>query len=294
MKQQIFIDTDVGLDDIIAITMLYKSGKFKITGFSTVFGLTRPNIGKDNLESLLDKLNISIPIIAGYSTSIRREGKAFPDIDIERSENYFGVKKVQKVQNNCIEDEIFKMFDTPQDLITLGPLTNIAKTIQKYGSDFTVNVRKIVMMGGGLNSGNVPGKLAEYNIWLDPEAANIVFASKIPIVMIGTDATLFVPATKEFKSKVLQIQPNNSASKIIKKVIIFNDSDFSYFYDPLLSAILLDDSIILNKRLASIRVDLARQRGRTTTTKDSLKNVAVPMSIDAEKFYDLLFKIISA
>ena len=290
MKKQIFIDTDVGLDDIIAILMLIKSRKFKLSGFSTVFGLTRPEIGKNNLEIILNKLGIKLPVLTGSYSAIKGGGK-FPALDIERSENYFKKIETQNRQNICIEDEIFSKFSYPQDLVALGPLTNIAKTIQKYGPAFSSKVKRIVLMGGGLNSGNVPGKLAEYNIWLDPEAAKIVFSSKIQIVMVGTDATQFVPATKKFKNKIRVIKPKDIPSRILKEVICFNDSDFDFFYDPLLSAILIDSTIVLEQRMASINVDLALQRGRTVVQNGIPKNVTIPTSIDTEKFYELLLQI---
>lgn len=80
-------------------------------------------------------------------------------------------------------------------LIPIGPLTNIA-TALNLDAELASMVRGIVLMGGSLSGGNIT-PAAEFNIYVDPEAARIVFQSGIPITMVGLDATRKTSLTEE-------------------------------------------------------------------------------------------------
>lgn len=81
--------------------------------------------------------------------------------------------------------EILLHSDTPITLIALGPLTNIALLISTF-PEVKDHIREIVLMGGSSGRGNVT-PLAEFNIYIYPESAHIVFESDLPITMIGLD-----------------------------------------------------------------------------------------------------------
>lgn len=295
--KKIFIDTDMGLDDIVAIAMLISSG-LEITGISTVNGVSAPQVGAKNIKKILDYLGIDIPICVGEDQEVPRRIISFPSIDRKRAENldfldYLDIKINTASDNRNIEDFIYKSLAIDGVLVCLGPLTNIAKALIKYGNLFEKKVKKIYIMGGGIKYGNVPGEIVEYNMALDPEAAKVVMTSNLPIVMVGIDATRKVPAIKSLKQKIEKIKTNDKCSQIIRDVIIKNKSDFLYFYDPLLSSIVIDSSII--KRAQEYILDLilkGKERGRIISQKTQNGNIQVITEVNPNSFYKLLFGII--
>lgn len=295
MKNKIFIDTDMGLDDVIAIAMLLSCSEYEITGFSTVNGVSKAHIGANNLMSLLKNLKLKIEVMSGSENALLEKNTSFPIIDRLRAENFFINKNTSKsyINNPKIEDYIYTKFEQKQILITFGPLTNIALTILKYGDKFSQQVKRIYLMGGGINFGNVPNTSSEYNIWLDPEAAKIVFESGIPITMVGIDSTLKAPASQNFKSKIIKASPKNKLAKLIQQIVAYNQNDFNYFYDPLLSAIIINKKIIKIKKDCSITVSLGNERGRTKILSSGSRNVEIVMDVNSDLFYENLLQKVS-
>ena len=303
MKQKIIIDTDSGMDDIIAIAMIISSGKFLIKGITTVRGLVTPIIGKKNLSKIINFFDTKIKIVSGLDTPINKNRLkfSFPDSDRVNSTKLTFLKsllkpvKIQK-QKYKVEDFIYKQAKTSGgiSLLCLGPLTNIAKVIQKYGIEFTKNINEITIMGGAVYaSGNVaPAKYAEYNIFLDPEAAEIVFCSGVQINLVSIDATKFAPATTKLKNKIENYKPKTKYGEIIKSIIIANKNDFDYFYDPLAAGVLIDPKIIIESKNVKIKIAQKGINVGQTLPTAGLKNVGVITQINSKRFFNLLKKTI--
>jgi len=315
-KQTIFIDTDMGNDDLIAICMLLSSKKFKVIGISTVNGVARASTGAKNLARILTYLNIiTIPIIKGFVRPISNTWRAeFPKNDKQRANRLTLIKKIgisklisQNIRKYNSIIEIFKIINRSSQkvtLICLGPLTNIATLINKFGKKFTRNINQIVLMGGAVNVSGIvsPLNLAEYNIYLDPEAAKIIFNSKLRIIMVPIDATKRVPADLnlikngseklnlvEFYQKIKTSKSTTKTGNIIKEIILNNKSDFNYFYDPLVSAILEQPDMIQGSKKLEIKVSITGQeRGATRGKVSKDGNVEVINKINSKKFYNLV------
>ena len=303
MKQKIIIDTDSGMDDIIAIAMIISSGNFLIKVITTVRGLVTPIIGKKNLSKIINFFDTKIKIVSGLDTPINKNRLkfSFPDSDRVNSTKLTFLKsllkpvKIQK-QKYKVEDFIYKQAKTSGgiSLLCLGPLTNIAKVIQKYGIEFTKNINEITIMGGAVYaSGNVaPAKYAEYNIFLDPEAAEIVFCSGVQINLVSIDATKFAPATTKLKNKIENYKPKTKYGEIIKSIIIANKNDFDYFYDPLAAGVLIDPKIIIESKNVKIKIAQKGINVGQTLPTAGLKNVGVITQINSKRFFNLLKKTI--
>lgn len=302
MKNNILIDTDMGYDDIMAILMLCLCPTVKIKGITTVNGVSGVPAGTMNLRSIFNFLKIRIPVVPGRNNALVEKTNRFPAIDILRAENLKLLPNIcipkfkrQPCQNLKAEDYIYKETIRGNiSIIALGPLTNIAMTILKYKDEFCKNIREIIVMGGGINKGNVPSQFPiEYNIFLDPEAANIVFKSKIKIRMVGIDAISNAPAFSSFIKSVKRIKTSNLKARIIKDILINNQSDFDYFYDPLTAYVFLNPSIITNRLNSSIRIILSGQkRGQTMIRNNLNKNVEIVMNVDERKFYRYILKLL--
>lgn len=302
MKQNLIIDTDCGMDDIIAIAMIVASDKFIIKGITTVRGLVTPSKGKANLIKILQYLKTSVEIVSGARSPIikSRLKYSFPSQDKINSTSITFLRnlleKVDIKKQRCSAcDFIYKKVGSSNDGITLlclGPLTNIAKTIQEYKSEFTQNINQIIIMGGAVYTyGNVPpSKLAEYNIYLDPEAAEIVFKCGIPIKLVSIDSTNFVPATVKIKKQIEKYKAKTRCGEIIKKTIIANKNDFNYFYDPLAAGILINPEIVLKTK--KVGIDVSKNEVNTGQTSPVLYQncVEVITKASAKKFKETLLE----
>jgi inosine-uridine nucleoside N-ribohydrolase len=143
---------------------------------------------------------------------------------------------------------IVRKYPSEVTLLTIGPLTNIA-TVLNGDPELAVMVRSLVMMGGSLSGGNIT-PAAEFNIYVDPEAARIVFQSGIPITMVGLDVTRRTSLTDDHVH-VLQAAENpvsQAAAKIARNAIDHTRAQGFLvgpnMHDSLAVAAFLDPSIL--------------------------------------------------
>lgn len=187
-RYKILIDTDPGYDDALAILFAgANSDKFDIIGITTVFGNSSLKNVNLNLVGLLNYFDLKIPYAFGSKSPLNGINA---ETDISKADLFNLSFSIGMPEALIAEDFLMKMIDEslePIIIAAMGPLTNIAKLILKY-PETIVNIDKIVIMGGALNMGNVT-PVAEFNIFCDPEAAEIVFKAGIPIVMAGLEVT---------------------------------------------------------------------------------------------------------
>ena len=133
-------------------------------------------------------------------------------------------------------------------LITVGPLTNVA-TALNMDSELAASVRGVVMMGGSLSGGNIT-PAAEFNVYVDPEAARIVFQSGIPITMVGLDVTRKTSLTDEHVRVLESAQnPVSQAAATIARHAIDHNRERGVLvgpnmHDSLAVAAFLDPSLL--------------------------------------------------
>jgi len=283
--KNIIIDTDMGNDDLIAISLLLNKPAINIKAISTVRGVADLDRGTNNLARLLTFVGrTDLPIYQGFSPA--KQKIDFPKIDRRRANNLTLLKNISlpKLPSKKV---IIKKFnyrlDSPVSLLCLGPLTNIAKAIQGKS-----NINEIVIMGGAVfKPGNIPPDfLCEYNIALDPVAAKTVFSSNLPITLVATDTAKQAPAAnKQFLKQVLSTKPRTRKGKIIKSIIVNNRRDFIDFYDPLAAAILAKSSIITGTK--KIKLSVTRN-GQTNGQLNNKGNINLVTKINRLAFYRFL------
>ncbi len=190
-KVPIIIDCDPGHDDAIALVIALASEKLDVLAVTCVAGNQTLDKTSNNARRILTFLEKRVPVAKGAESPLIRElmtagevhgetgldGPDLRDADFEcESETAWELQKRLIMQSS-----------TPVTLVAIGPLTNIATLLKAYPYVKDA-IEKIVIMGGGLNNGNVT-PTAEFNIFVDPEAAHIVFNAGIPLVMCGLDVT---------------------------------------------------------------------------------------------------------
>ena len=189
MKNKYFIDTDTASDDAVALLMALEWDDVEVLGISIVSGNMSVEQGSINARYTVELCKKDIPVYVGADAPLvkkREHADWFHGPDGMGNMNY-PAPKLEETNEDFIEvlNNHINQYPDEITLVTLGPLTNVANFIKKYPESF-LKLKNIVIMGGASNTvGNVT-PAAEYNIWCDPEAADIVFKSKHhDIAMVG-------------------------------------------------------------------------------------------------------------
>ncbi|MFQ1900829.1 pyrimidine-specific ribonucleoside hydrolase RihA [Aeromonas veronii] len=192
MAQPVILDCDPGHDDAIALILALASPELKVLAVTTSAGNQTPDKTLNNALRILTLLGRDdIPVAAGAPKPLAREliiadnvhgesgldGPKLPDPAFA-PQAMTGIELMARRLRESPE---------PVTLVPTGPLTNIALLLAAH-PELKPRIARIVLMGGAAGAGNwTPA--AEFNIYVDPEAADMVFKSGIPITMCGLDVT---------------------------------------------------------------------------------------------------------
>lgn len=216
------------------------------------------------------------------------------DIGLVPSKTEIEKLSAQEFYKKCFDEE------DSFSIVTLGPLTNIAELVVN-NSDNLKKIEHCYIMGGSSNAlGNVT-KFAEYNFWVDPEAADIVLNSGIPITMVGWDPSLYDAMIDENKIKEIDeigtkfSKFTNEIQVVLREMMkeIFNQDGYD-LPDPLAMSVFLDNEIISQSANVNVRVDTRDGMTRGGCILDYLNlepeapKITVVQRCDGEKFYKLL------
>ncbi|MBE6894394.1 MAG: nucleoside hydrolase [Ruminococcaceae bacterium] len=200
----LIIDTDLTLDDVVAITMLANSDKFDIKAISCY--------GEWFMETvqLRNSLGLGCPVCWG---AMKPLFKAENDVDIYISvdPDYNDNTRINPEDEEYPWDKIYAeavKADGKLEILTLGPVTNIAQTILRY-PQIKPLIKRIFCFAGSGFVGNV-APYSEYNAWADPDALKILFDSGIDVTMCGLDGIEACSITAE---EISNIHPINETVK---------------------------------------------------------------------------------
>jgi len=193
MKIPVWIDCDPGIDDAAALLSAFQIPQLDIKGISAVSGnvlLDKTYANARELAQLGGRADI--PVYAGAARPLTREPLTAPYV---HGENGLGGIELplEKAPEHAEKawDALYKAAVEAKgelEVIAVGPLTNIGLALSKYG-ELEKLVKRVVIMGGSASVGNTT-PAAEFNVLVDPDAADMLFASNIPVVMCGLDVTL--------------------------------------------------------------------------------------------------------
>jgi pyrimidine-specific ribonucleoside hydrolase len=256
----------MGPDDWGAMLFLLKCRSVSVDAVSVVgSGESSSEKGVEHALQLIELAKHSpIPVGAGLSIPSRGANQ-FPAKWREEADQLLGIELPPVKSAAKGVDGVKLMLDTihsasaPVDLLALGPLTDVAELLDKHPSVRT-RLRAVYIMGGAVKvAGNlrVPGGVsnngtAEWNMYIDPHAANLVFGSGVKVTLIPLDATDNVPVSRAFYSEVEREQVSPE-TKFIFQVMQKNEKEILagqfYFWDQLAAAVLEDEE------LASFKTD---------------------------------------
>ena len=184
------IDTDPGADDVLALIMALNSPDLDILALTTVEGNARLEHTTANALRLLDYMGrAEIPVYAGSSTPL--EGEFHHAYEVHGDEGLtvrLPDTETRPAEGNAVDFIAETALEMPGELVlfAVGPLTNVARALIKEERLKDALQRVYIMGGQGDGSGNVT-PYAEFNIWDDPHAANVVFGSGVPVTLLGLD-----------------------------------------------------------------------------------------------------------
>jgi inosine-uridine nucleoside N-ribohydrolase len=191
--RHVIIDADPGVDDSFAILLALRSPDIQVDAITIVFGNVTVDVGVQVALRLTEVTGRSdVPVARGADAPLTRRFvmQNFHGADGMLGQlNTFPSPKTHTIETPAIElmRQIIRKNPGEVSLIPIGPLTNIALLLRE-DPEIAKLIPKIVLMGGSISGGNMT-PAAESNIWHDPEAAQIVFHSGIPITMVGLDVT---------------------------------------------------------------------------------------------------------
>lgn len=305
--REFIIDTDMGMDDAIAILYLLKRPDIKVKAITIEGnGNTRCKPAFANVHGLLKLTHhTEIPVACGRSTSLFGNHQ-FPQKVIDLCNRLADApldKPHVALPKQTAKDLLIttlRASPKPIDILALGPLTTIAEVLDEQ-SPLKNKIRMIYYMGGSIHApGNIQdvdrsidNKVAEWNIYFDPLAAKKVFHSGVPITLVPLDLTNQAPMDYPFYQRIKNNHRSKEATFVYElldrnKEWILNGTQ--YFWDPMAAVIAGDESIITTTKSQPLTVTLQpeSQSGATIIDEKNGAPIRVVTKIDVEKFKDLL------
>ncbi len=304
-RRKIIIDTDPGQDDAAAIMLALASPEeIEILGLCAVAGNVPLKLTSRNIRIMLELCNrTEIPVYEGCERPLVRA-----PITAEHVHGSTGLdgptlpEPVLEAQSqNAIDFIIETIRREPEGTITLctlGALTNIATALQK-APDIAPRVKELVLMGGGFFEGGNITPAAEFNIYVDPQAADIVFRSGIPLVMMPLDVTHKLLTTKARVAAIRDIgtRPAIAMAEMLEFFERFDvekyGSDGGPLHDPTVIAYLIKPDLF-DGRDCNVEIEVNSELTIGMTVVDWWKvtgrepNARVMRDVDADGFFALL------
>lgn len=294
----IIIDVDTGTDDALAVmAALRHSAVLDIKAITTVFGNVSLEKASKNTLNLLRCLGFPIVVAKGASKpmvsdqavlAISHGVSGLGDVVLPEAKQIFS-----PIAAPDLIYEIAKTCNGELQILAVGPLTNIACALAQY-PDLAALIKCITIMGGGLCGGNITMG-AEFNIYNDPEAADLVFTAGVPLTMVGLNVTLHPKIYPEFVEGMKGIRNPfaNIANVIIDFMLRRKDEiggDPPNFHDVIALAAIVAPELLEFKDYY-MRVETAGEHTRGMTVADfnnaenKAANVSAAVAIDVSAFW---------
>ncbi|MBM7599242.1 non-specific riboncleoside hydrolase [Virgibacillus halotolerans] len=296
MKRPIIIDTDPGIDDIVAITAALFSDKLDVKLITTVGGNVGITHTTRNAVDLVTFLGRNTPIAKGVDEPLVNKPKTASQVhgssgvgtyQFEAEGNTALLSKehaVIELRNNIIDAAV------PITLVAIGPLTNIALLFKMF-PETKENIKEIVLMGGAIEGGNAT-PVAEFNIFADPHAAKIVFDSAIKIFMCGLDVTRLTSVTA---GDVAKVKEQGTVGEMIAEMLAYYKQTYSddaiTIHDLCTILYLTHPDLFQTKRAKVNVVTEGEAAGHTVVNDSDDGNVFVCVDADVEAFREEFIQV---
>ena len=304
MTTRIVIDCDPGHDDAIAILLALASSEVELIGVTTVAGnQTLDKTTRNALVTLEIADRADIPVAVGAEAPLQRELRTAAHV---HGETGLDGPELPEPAARPVEahaaDFLAELIEPGVVLVPTAPLTNLALMLERH-PEAAGRLERIVWMGGAIAEGNVT-PAAEFNAFVDPEAAAIVFGSGVPITMVGLDVThkaLFTPAHAE------QLRDAGRAGRFVAELSdffqTFHARSYGFAGSPIHDAMAVAhiiDPTLLTTRHVNVAIETRSEHcdGRTVVDLRGVTgrepNAEVGVDVDADRFLELLVSRIAS
>jgi inosine-uridine nucleoside N-ribohydrolase len=307
MAIPVLLDCDPGHDDAIAIMLAAASPAVDLLGITTVAG--NQTLAKTTLNArrVCSAAGITVPIAAGRAQPLHGRLQTAAGIHGETGLDgpAFGESAVQVEPVGAVEflHRVIGEADRPVTLVATGPLTNVAALLLAH-PEMAGRIREIVVMGGSTERGNAT-PYAEFNVRTDPEAADIVIGSGLPVTMCGLNVTHRALATGDVLGRIAAL--GTPLARICVDLLTFFSASYRRVFgfeapplhDPVAVARVIDPAMVTTVE-ANVAVELAGTHTRGATVVDlhgvtgRQPNAQVATGLDVHRFWDLIVTAIAA
>jgi inosine-uridine nucleoside N-ribohydrolase len=295
----VILDCDPGHDDAIALLLALASPELEVLGVTTVYGnqtLEKTTANALRVLDLVDRHDVLVA--AGADRPLERELTVAAHVHGESGLD--GPTLPPPGRRPSAQHAVDFMVERivgcphPVTLVPTGPLTNVALLLDRIGGD---NVERIVLMGGAVAEGNMT-PAAEFNIWADPEAAALVFASGLDVTMIGLDVThraVTTPAVQE------RLRATGNVGGFVADLVdffsVYHRETYGWDGAPIHDAVavahvLWPNLVTTVDRNVQIELQSELCRGRTVVDlwnrTGRPQNAHVGIDLDTDRFFELL------
>jgi purine nucleosidase len=207
--KHIIFDTDPGIDDSLAILLALASPELRVDGIVTVHGNVSTEQTTENALAILELAGAShVPVYKGCDLPLVKESLLSPETHGDKGLGYANLPSPQtKPQVKHGSDFLIeRIMSQPNEitLVAIGPLTNVALALRKEPR-IVENVKEVWVMGGAIQHAGNTTALAEFNTFVDPHAAHVVFHSGMPITLTPLDVTYQCIFTVDDLNRLLRI-----------------------------------------------------------------------------------------
>ena len=300
----VIIDCDPGTDDIAALLLAFKSEKFEVKAITAVAGNVELEHTSQNALRLTDYIGWDVPVAKGAEKPLLCPLQTAEDIHGKGGMRGLTLPEAERGFDPLPAWDM--IYDIAQncggalEIIAIGPLTNIATALMKYPS-LPDKVKRLVIMGGAVLAGNTT-PAAEFNIFVDPEAAKRVFESGIPIYMCPLDVTHQSYINKDEIETIRRLGTKEAeffaeiTGRDYDRLSFYSDGRGVPLHDP--SAVLFaEDSSYFEYEECFIGVETSGEfaRGRTVTDcysdKQIENNAYLVKTIDRQRFISRILEL---
>lgn len=296
------IDTDTASDDAVALLMALRHPDVDVRAITVVAGNVPVEQGVQNALYTVELAGADAPVHAGAAKPRARELSTGQVVHGDDGMGDIGLELRGRAPapGDAVDVLVDEISARPGELtlVTLGPLTNVAAAFER-APELAARLRSLVVMGGTSDHrGNITA-VAEYNVWADPEAAAIVFASGAPLTMVGWDISrrhaVIAPQDAE---ELRALGPLGAFSVDIQRTLVAfcrerTRLDGYDLPDPIAMAVAIDPAVATEVRRLHVAVETRGELTRGETVVDyrggaQAPNVDVVLDASRELFLALL------
>lgn len=315
MPTPVVIDCDPGHDDAFALLLAAGSTSIDLLAVTTVAGNQSREKATRNARNVLSLAKISgVPVAAGHALPLlggdneRKQGDVFTGPDVHGQTGLdgweFGEPAVPEATEHAVALLIRTLTEArePVTIVCLGPQTNIAATLLA-APHLHSSIREIVCMAGSTHRGNfLP--YSEANVLFDPEAADVVARSGLPLTYVGLNVTHQALVTPEILTEIAAVPRVGEAAEALLRfrtetyTRIWNMTS-APLHDPVAMAAVIDPTL-LRCQDANVTIELRGEYTRGATVIDLFEvtdrpaNARVALDLEVARFWELLVTALRA